>query len=177
MSSTNIFAQSVSLMFQRNGVRIPANFKFVVEGVGKLGSPGLAEALYSSRTLFLRNVELAVVTPGKWTFPCVLYGTRGMSRLQLQVAGSRVDLSSGHYGGVVHQAMTDIVYLLDELQKGIPGLNELVCPVTPVEEQIYNSVHLDVDAYRSSVGAKQLKFRQDKQQVNDMCSLTAVRSI
>jgi len=93
--------------------------------------------------------------------PCLTYGLRGISYYFIEITCSTQDLHSGVFGGSVHEAMTDLIYLLDRLidKNGkilIPGVYDSVAPLTDAERALYDSIDFDIGSYRSMVGTKKL---------------------
>ena len=82
----------------------------------------------------LQNVDFVCISDNYWVGknkPCLTYGLRGICYFFIEVEGSTKDLHSGVYGGSVHEAMSDLIHLMDRLvdKDGrilIPGVNESV---------------------------------------------------
>ena len=73
----------------------------------------------------------------------------GLSYYFVEVAGTDMDLHSGSFGGSVHEPMNDLVWLMSQLidVRGtilIPGIKEMVAPLTPEEEGLYDTIEFDV---------------------------------
>lgn len=91
--------------------------------------------------------------------PCLTYGLRGITYYKITISGPGKDLHSGLFGNTVHevsafslgilgapademcQPMTDLVLLMGRLVKPngeilVPGLNELVAPLTDEEKSV-----------------------------------------
>lgn len=69
-----------------------------------------------------------------------------------------------------HEAMTDLIYLLNELvdKDGkilIPGLYKEVAPKLADEDEIYKKIEFDVDEYRADVGCKSLMHNEEKEKI------------
>lgn len=87
------------------------------------------------------------------------YGLRGICYYKLTVSGPAQDLHSGAYGRTVHEPMTDLVIVLSKLvtPKGeilVPGVNDLVAPLTEIEKARYEMIDYDVQDIHDSVGAE-----------------------
>jgi len=70
-------------------------------------------------------------------------------------------------GGSVHEAMSDLIYLLDHLVdvKGkilVPGVYDSVAPVTDAETLLYNSIDFDVHEYGKDLGVSKLLHENKK---------------
>lgn len=71
---------------------------------------------------------------------------------------------------VVHEAMADLVYLLNTLvdKEGrilIPKIYDEVAPLLPNEDEIYKNIAFDVDEYRNDLGTTRLLHKEDKIQL------------
>ncbi|XP_022162428.1 cytosolic non-specific dipeptidase-like [Myzus persicae] len=147
--------------FQNTGIDLPVNLKFVFEGMEESGSIGLDELLIQKKETFLKDVDYVCISDSYWLGtdkPCLTYGLRGMASFFVEVEGSSKDLHSGMYGGTVYEAMSDLLYILDQLVdvKGkilIPGFDEGVEPLSEKEKELYEKIEFDVDAYISEIGA------------------------
>ncbi|XP_072118745.1 cytosolic non-specific dipeptidase isoform X2 [Mobula birostris] len=88
---------------------------------------------------------------------------------QQTVECSNKDLHSGVFGGTVHEAMTDLIYLLGKLvdKTGkllVPGVYESVAPLTDEEKKLYDKIDFDIEEYCKDIGASQL-LQSTKEQV------------
>jgi hypothetical protein len=74
----------------------------------------------------------------------------------VEVTCAAKDLHSGVYGGTVQEATVDLVKLLATLNGSdgsiaVPGIQELVRPVTAEEKSIYEKITFDPEAFRQEV--------------------------
>jgi Cys-Gly metallodipeptidase DUG1 len=70
--------------------------------------------------------------------PAVTYGLRGIMYYKVTVNGPLKDLHSGVYGGMVYEPLAILTKLLASLTSSdgtilVPGVNELVEPLTSIE--------------------------------------------
>lgn len=157
--------------FKAAGIEIPVNVKFVFEGMEESGSVGLDDLLYAEKDKFLSGVDYVCVSDNYWLGtekPCITYGLRGVCYFHVEVDCAAKDLHSGVYGGTVHEAMTDLVYILSTLVNKdgkilVPGLYNEVAPLSDDEKDIYQKIHFDVKEYRSDVGCKSLLHKEVKE--------------
>lgn len=157
--------------YQAAGIEVPVNVKFVFEGMEESGSVGLDDLLHSEKNQFLKGIDYVCVSDNYWLGtekPCITYGLRGVCYFHLEVQCAEKDLHSGVYGGTVHEAMTDLVYLLSTLVNKdgkilVPGLYAEVAPLSDDEKNIYKKIHFDVNEYRSDVGCKALLHKEVKE--------------
>lgn len=155
--------------YQKLGLEVPVNCKFVFEGMEESGSEGLDELLHARKAWF-SDADYVCISDNYWlgtTQPCVTYGLRGICYFGLEIECAAKDLHSGVFGGTVHEAMTDLIYLMGLLvdKNGriqVPHIYREVAPLLPNENDIYNKITFDVDAYRSSVGTNKLMHNEEK---------------
>jgi len=158
--------------YQHFNIEIPVNIKFVLEGMEEVGSEGLDDLLRAQKDKFLSDVDMVCISDNYWLGkdkPCLTYGLRGLVYFFLEVEMGTKDLHSGVFGGSVREAMTDLIWLLDQLldDKGaiqIPGILDDVCPLTEDETEMYKTIDFDCKAYQDDVGIKELRFPDDKVQ-------------
>ena len=139
---------------------LPVNLKFVLEGMEESGSEGLDDLIAREANGFLANSDCVVISDNYWLTqrkPCLTYGLRGVSYFEIQINGPQADLHSGVFGGTVYEPMTDLIKLMSTLvtpngKITIPGLNELIAPLTDDEKQRYQNMEFDVDEYKQSIG-------------------------
>lgn len=156
--------------YQALGEEIPVNLKFVFEGMEESGSEGLDELLLKRKDTFLSGIDYVCISDNYWlgtTKPCITYGLRGLCYFELEVICSSRDLHSGTFGGTVHEAMTDLIYLMDNLvdMNGhilVEGIYENVEKVTEKERKIYDDIEFDVDEYKTMVNTSRLAHNNVK---------------
>ncbi|XP_041045982.1 cytosolic non-specific dipeptidase-like isoform X1 [Carcharodon carcharias] len=151
---------------------IPVNIKFCFEGMEESGSDGLDDLVYARKDTFFKGVDFVCISDNYWLGkkkPCITYGLRGICYFYVEVECSDKDLHSGVFGGTIHEAMTDLIYLLGKLvdRKGkilIPGVDESVAPLTEKEKTLYDKIDFDMEEYCKDVGACKL-LHDTKQQI------------
>jgi nonspecific dipeptidase len=159
--------------FQALGIEVPVNIKFVLEGMEESGSEGLDDLLFARKDDFLSDVDYVCISDNYWLGkekPCITYGLRGICYFGLEVECAAKDLHSGVFGGTVHEAMADLIFLLNELidKDGrilVPNLYKEVAPLLPNENDIYKKISFNVDHYRSDLGVTRLMHKEDKTQL------------
>eukprot|EP00126_Sphaerothecum_destruens_P009139 Sdes_comp20437_c1_seq1m14594 len=148
--------------FQKTGVELPVNLKFVFEGMEESGSIGLEQLIKKEAQSFLKNVDYFTISDNYWLGqdnPCITYGLRGLCCWFLTIESSKKDLHSGLFGGSVPECMTDLIALLSKLvdNKGkimIPGVMDSVVKVTQEETDLYSKIKLDLQEYAADAGVK-----------------------
>ncbi|CAL7935327.1 unnamed protein product [Xylocopa violacea] len=155
------------------GVDIPVNLKFVFEGMEESGSEGLDELLWARKDTFLQEVDYVCISDNYWLGtekPCITYGLRGVSYFQVEVICAAKDLHSGIYGGAVHEAMADLIYLLNTLVDVngkilIDGIYDNVDKIVEKEVETYKTIAFDVAEFKNSIGTNRLAHNEDKIQI------------
>ncbi|XP_069476836.1 cytosolic non-specific dipeptidase-like [Ambystoma mexicanum] len=148
---------------QVNG--LPVNVKLIFEGMEEVGSNGLDKLAEERKTTFLDNVDYFAVTDTAWisNTPGITYGARGNCYFFLEVQGATKDLHSGTFGGSVHEAMSDLIYLLGTLADSsgrilIPGIYDAVAPLKEEEKKLYTNLTFNLDQYKVDAGATKLLY-------------------
>ncbi|XP_002164672.1 cytosolic non-specific dipeptidase isoform X1 [Hydra vulgaris] len=150
--------------FHTLNIKLPVNLKFCLEGMEESGSEGLDELIELKKDTFFKDVDYVCISDNYWLgkkTPCITYGLRGITYFFLEVTCAKQDLHSGVFGGTVHEAMIDLCHLLSKLvdNKGkilIPGVNELVKPITEEEHKLYDDIDFDPVDYANDIGTDRL---------------------
>ncbi|XP_057373009.1 cytosolic non-specific dipeptidase-like [Daphnia carinata] len=156
--------------FQQTGQDLPINIKFCFEGMEESGSEGLEELLHKEKDGFMSGVDYVCISDNYWlgkNKPCLTYGLRGLCYFEIEVACAEKDLHSGVFGGSVHEAMADLIYMMNTLvnNKGeilVPGIMDDVVPVTDEELATYTTIDFDLEHYKKDIGCKHLLHKTDK---------------
>lgn len=134
------------------------------------GSEGLDDLLWARKDTFLQGVDYVCISDNYWlgtTKPCITYGLRGICYFHIEITCASRDLHSGVFGGSVHEAMTDLIYLMNTLVDVnghilVDGIYKNVAKATDAELESYKTIEFDVDEYRRSVGTDRLAHNEDK---------------
>ncbi|XP_063240927.1 cytosolic non-specific dipeptidase [Bacillus rossius redtenbacheri] len=156
--------------FQATQQELPVNVKFCLEGMEESGSEGLDELLYRRKDSFFPDVDYVCISDNYWLGtekPCVTYGLRGVCYFCVEVECSCKDLHSGVFGGTVHEAMSDLIYLMNTLvdKDGkilVTGMYDDVEKLTPEEVSLYKDIEFDVEAYKKDIKCNKLPHGEDK---------------
>lgn len=143
---------------QELGIPLPVNVKMLFEGMEENGSEGLFETIATEAKAgkFLADVDFFCISDNYWlstTKPCLTYGLRGVAYFQVSITGCEQDLHSGVLGGVVHEAMTDLVHLMASLVDSsgkilVPGVYDSVKEITAEEDALYDPILFDVEEFK-----------------------------
>lgn len=146
-------------------MELPVNLVFCIEGMEEYGSEGLEDFIKQEKNGIFKTADAVCISDNYWlgtTKPVLTYGLRGCSYYAVTVEGPETDLHSGVFGGTVCEPMTDLMQLLSTLvapagQQNrilIPGINEMVAPVTLDESKIYDTIHFSMQDLDEAVGSQ-----------------------
>lgn len=155
------------------GLDIPVNIKMCLEGMEEAGSEGLDELIFAEATKFFGDVDYFCISDNYWLGkkkPCITYGLRGICYFMCEIEGSTKDLHSGVFGGTVHEPMIDLSHIFASLVDShghiqIPGISELVRPLTDAETQLYKPIDFDPEEFRQETGAVGKLIHDSKEQL------------
>jgi len=160
---------------QELGMKVPVNIRFCLEGMEESGSEGLDELLHSRKdTDFIKKVDYVCISDNYWlgkNKPCLTYGLRGCCYFSVEVECAKRDFHSGVFGGSVHEAMADLIAVMNTLVDKdrkilIDGLMDDVAPITEKERLMYKDIDFDVNNYRDNdIGANEIIDQDDKTKV------------
>lgn len=158
--------------FQNIKKDVPVNIKFCFEAMEESGSQGLEPLLKERKESFFSDVDFVCISDNYWlntTKPCLTYGLRGLCYFCIEVQCASKDLHSGLFGGSVHEAMTDLIHIMDQLVEPsgkilIPNIYKDVEPLAANEEKIYENIAFDCEDFRSAINHAKLT-KPDKTQV------------
>ncbi|KAI9709205.1 MAG: hypothetical protein M1812_007728 [Candelaria pacifica] len=122
------------------GIDFPVNLLMCFEGMEEYGSEGLDEFIEAESKKFFKDADAVCISDNYWL-------------------GPGQDLHSGVFGGTAQEPMTDLVRVLATLvdtdgKIQIPGLNELVAPLTKEEQSLYGDISFTMDNLYESLGSQ-----------------------
>lgn len=155
---------------QKLKIDLPVNLKMCFEGMEESGSQGLDQLVYQEAKRHFSPVDCVCISDNYWlgtTKPCLTYGLRGNSYFALTIQGPGRDLHSGLFGGMVHEPMTDLVYLMQRLVAPdgtilVPGVMDKVAPVTQQEEEIYKRLDFSMKDVYDAIDAKNTIYTTER---------------
>ncbi|CAG8951445.1 hypothetical protein HYFRA_00007361 [Hymenoscyphus fraxineus] len=147
---------------QKAGVDFPVNLLMCFEGMEEYGSEGLDDFIKAEANNYFKDADAVCISDNYWLGtekPCLTYGLRGCSYYSIEISGPGADLHSGVFGGTAQEPMTDLVRVLGSLvdtngKIQIPGLAELVAPLTEEEKGLYGDIAFTMDNIYESLGSK-----------------------
>jgi len=145
------------------GVEFPVNLLMCFEGMEEYGSEGLDEFIEkeAKKGGFFEDADAVCISDNYWLGtekPCLTYGLRGCNYYSVTVSGPGQDLHSGVFGGTAQEPMTDLVRVLGSLvdtdgKIQIPGINEMVAPLSEEEKSLYGNISFTMDNLHESLGS------------------------
>mgnify|MGYP001237535101 CR=1 FL=1 len=147
------FAQILAIesLLAVNGT-VPCNVKFLLEGEEEVGSPNLAEMVRQHADKL--RADLVVTADGPMHpsgHGTILYGVRGMVSFELRARTAKRDAHSGNFGGVMPNAIWQLVHLLASMKAPdgritIKGLADSVVAPSAMEKAAIDRLPLDLKA-------------------------------
>ena len=147
---------------QKAGVEFPVNLLMCFEGMEEYGSEGLDDFINAEAKKFFKDTDAVCISDNYWLGtekPCLTYGLRGCNYYSIEVSGPGQDLHSGVFGGTAQEPMTDLVRIMGSLvdtdgKIQIPGLMDLVAPLTDEEKSLYEGIAFTMDNLYESLGSE-----------------------
>ncbi|KKY21596.1 hypothetical protein UCRPC4_g03547 [Phaeomoniella chlamydospora] len=153
---------------KKAGVEFPVNLLCCFEGMEEYGSEGLDNFIQAEAKKFFADTDAVCISDNYWLGtekPCLTYGLRGCNYYGITVSGPGADLHSGVFGGTAQEPMTDLIRVMGKLvdtngKIQIPGINELVAPVTEEEKELYEKIAFKMEDLHESLGSKTTIFEE-----------------
>ena len=155
------------------GIEFPVNLLMCFEGMEEYGSEGLDEFIEkeAKKGGFFEEADAVCISDNYWLGtekPCLTYGLRGCNYYSVAIHGPGQDLHSGVFGGSAQEPMTDLVRVLSTLVDThgkilIPGIQEMVAPVTEDERGLYDTISYTMQDLYESIGSKTTIFENKEQ--------------
>ncbi|KAF6059931.1 Cys-Gly metallodipeptidase DUG1 [Candida albicans] len=144
------------------GWELPVNLVVCFEGMEESGSLGLDELVAKEAQNYFKKVDQVTISDNYWlgtTKPVLTYGLRGCNYYQIIIEGPGADLHSGIFGGIIAEPMTDLIKVMSTLVDGsgkilIPGVYDMVAPLTDKEDQLYDSIDFSVEELNAASGSQ-----------------------
>lgn len=158
---------------QAVGIELPVNLLMCFEGMEEYGSEGLDDFIREEAKSggFFEAADAVCISDNYWLGtekPCLTYGLRGCNYYSVSVHGPGQDLHSGVFGGTAQEPMTDLVRVLGRLVDThgkilIPGIQEMVAPVTDEEKSLYGDISFTMADMHESLGSTTTIFENKEQ--------------
>lgn len=147
---------------------LPCNIIFLLEGEEEIGSPHIADFVTEHGEKL--KADLVITADGSLHqsgAPTVLFGVRGVASFELRARTASRDMHSGNFGGVVPNAVWQLVHLLGTMRNPageitIAGLSDSIVPPTDLERAAASRLPLDLDALKAELGFSELDAPKDR---------------
>lgn len=146
----------------KSGEKPPLNIKFIIEGEEEVGSEHFNELVAEHKILLEADYVLISDTPIlKKGFPSITYGLRGLAYLQVDLRGSKSDLHSGSFGGVVVNPINALTKMMASLKDDnghvtVPGFYDDAVEISVAEHDGLSKLPFDEDEFAKAIGAPAL---------------------
>lgn len=129
--------------------KLPLNVKFLIDGEEEIGSPHLEGFIRQNKQLLEAEVgivaDAAIHSTGQ---PALVFGRRGMLKVEIRIKMANRDLHSGLFGGVVPNAAWRMIQLLDSFVDKrkrvlVEGFYDNILPLSPLEEEALKKIPVD----------------------------------
>ena len=137
---------------------LPVNVRFLFEGEEESGGEAIEHFVKTQPERIASDIVL-VCDGGMYTDqPAVVYGCRGIVYTEIVARGAAHDLHSGGYGGVAPNPFFALAEIISGLKSPdghiqIPGLYELMIPISDSERQLWSRIDRDFDDhFRAEIG-------------------------
>jgi acetylornithine deacetylase/succinyl-diaminopimelate desuccinylase-like protein len=142
---------------------LPCNVKFMIEGEEEVGSDNLGVFVANNKEKIKADVVLISDTGIiNNDTPSMTVGLRGLSYLEVEVAGPNRDLHSGMYGGAVGNPINTLCDMISSLidDKGhitIPGFYDKVLELTKEERVEMAKAPFNLEDYKKELEIAEVK--------------------
>jgi len=149
--------------------KLPVNIKMLVEGEEEVGSKNLVKFFSENRSRIQADIIVVCDTENiRVGLPSITYSLRGIVTLLVEVKSALIPVHSGMAGGAFADSALALAKVLSRLcwEDGpipIQGFYDSVKPLTDSERKVIQSLPVDSDALRKSLGVPDhVKFALQK---------------
>ena len=149
--------------------KLPVNVKMLVEGEEEVGSKNLVKFFSENRSRIQADIIVVCDTENiRVGLPSITYSLRGIVTLLVEVKSALIPVHSGMAGGAFADSALALTKVLSRLcwEDGpvpIQGFYDSVKPLTDSERTVIESLPVDSDALRKSLGVPDhVKFALQK---------------
>jgi len=149
--------------------KLPVNIKMLVEGEEEVGSKNLVKFFSENRSRIQADIIVVCDTENiRVGLPSITYSLRGIVTLLVEVKSALIPVHSGMAGGAFADSALALAKVLSRLcwEDGpipIQGFYDSVKPLTDLERTVIESLPVDSDALRKSLGVPDhVKFALQK---------------
>ncbi len=143
----------------REGVELPVNVKFIIEGEEESGGHSIYE--YTEKNAEKMACDAIIVsdtTLYNETTPGICYSLKGLAYMEIRVSGPGIDLHSGSYGGTVQNPGNALAEIIAKLKDAdgrclVPGFYDDVLDLEQDERDGFADLGYTDDILRAETGA------------------------
>ncbi|MGE7473585.1 M20/M25/M40 family metallo-hydrolase [Bosea sp. NPDC003192] len=154
---------------------LPCNVILLLEGEEEIGSPNIAGFVRANKAML--KADLAVTADGPRHASgaaAIKFGSRGVISFELRCRHAVRDVHSGNFGGVVPNPIWTLVHLLGTMKNAegeitIAGLHDDIDAPTPEELAAIETLPLDIEAVKKSLGLTRLDAPADRPFYERLC--------
>lgn len=142
---------------------LPCNVKFMFEGEEEIGSEHLGQFCKEyTEKLKCDVILIADTSIIDNDTPSITTGLRGLSYVEVEVTGPKIDLHSGVYGGAVANPVNVLSRMIASLHDenfhiNIPGFYDDVKIFSEEEREMINKAPFDLDEYKKGLNIKDVE--------------------
>lgn len=136
---------------------LTCNVKFMIEGEEEVGSPNLGPYCIANKEKLKADMVLISDTSMIANdCPSIDVGLRGLSYVEVEVTGPKIDLHSGVYGGAVANPINILAKMIASMHDEnnhitIPGFYDNVLELSAAERNELNKAPFDIEAYKKDL--------------------------
>ncbi|MEI7852167.1 MAG: M20/M25/M40 family metallo-hydrolase [Planctomycetota bacterium] len=153
----------------KTACKLPVNIKMLVEGEEEVGSKNLVKFFSENRSRIQADIIVVCDTENiRVGLPSITYSLRGIVTLLVEVKSALIPVHSGMAGGAFADSALALTKVLSRLcwEDGpipVQGFYDSVKPLTDSERTVIESLPVDSDALRKSLGVPDhVKFALQK---------------
>jgi len=152
--------KAFELMMKTNS--LPCNVKFMIEGEEEVGSENLGKFIVSNKERLKASVVVISDTSMIANdIPSIDVGLRGLSYVEVEVTGPKIDLHSGVYGGAIANPITILAKMIASIHDStnhitIPGFYEDVMNLSNDERTELNKAPFNLDEYKKDLAVDEV---------------------
>ncbi len=156
-SHVNLHLWAARAWLEKRG-RLPVNLRIVMEGEEESGSESFEPWIVANRHRL--DADLVVISDTGFyegNRPAITVALRGLTYMQIDVTGSKLDLHSGSFGGNVQNPANALATIIARLKNAdgsiaVPGFYDEVRPLTARDREEFARMPLDEGHYIADYG-------------------------
>ncbi len=147
---------------------LPVNVKFLFEGEEEIGSPNLTKFVQEHRELLKSDLVLTSDGPLHDSgAPLIAFGVRGVMNFDLHLDTATMDNHSGNKGGVIPNAIWEMVDFLSTMKDGkdrvlISGFYDDVIEPTTHERELISRLSYDPEGLAKIYGVEEIPLKKEE---------------